>query len=70
LRVLREGTICAGDSIHYLSRDENHVTVADITRLYAFDKTDFAAMRRVVKIKALPESWRGYFRQRLENDAN
>jgi MOSC domain-containing protein YiiM len=59
-----------GDSIGYISRDENHVTVADITRLYAFDKTDFAAMRRVIEVKALSESWRGYFRQRLDNVAN
>lgn len=68
--VLREGMMSVGDSIGYLSRDENHVTVADITRLYAFDKTDFAAMRRVIEVKALSESWRGYFRQRLDNVAN
>ncbi len=64
--VLREGMISAGDAIHYLSRDENRVTVADITRLYAFDKTDYAAMRRAMEVKALSESWRGYFRQRVE----
>jgi len=66
--VLREGIITAGDAIHSLSRDENHVTVADITRLYAFDKTDYTSMRRAMEVKALPESWRGYFRQRV-NDA-
>jgi MOSC domain-containing protein YiiM len=64
--VLREGMINAGDTIHYLSRDENRVTVADITRLYAFDKTDYAAMRRAMEVKTLPESWRGYFRERIE----
>jgi len=64
--VLREGMISAGDAIHYLSRDEIRVTVADITRLYAFDKADFSAMRRAVGVKALPQSWRDYFRERLE----
>jgi MOSC domain-containing protein YiiM len=68
--ALREGTIDAGDAIHYLSRDENRVTVADITRLYAFDKKDFDAMRRVVEVKALSESWRGYFRERIEKAAS
>jgi MOSC domain-containing protein YiiM len=64
--VLREGVLEAGDAIHFLSRDEHHVTVADITRLYAFDKSDYATMRRAMEVRALSESWRGYFRQRLE----
>ena len=64
--VSREGMISAGDAIHYLSRDENRVTVADITRLYAFDKADYAAMCRVLEVKTLSESWRGYFRERIE----
>lgn len=68
--VLREGVISAGEAIHYLSRDDNRVTVADITRLYAFDRKDFAAMRRVIEVKALSESWRGYFRERIEKAAN
>ncbi|MBM4297736.1 MAG: MOSC domain-containing protein [Deltaproteobacteria bacterium] len=68
--VLREGVLEAGDAIHFLSRDEHHVTVADITRLYAFDKSDHAAMRRAAEIRSLSESWRGYFRQRLEKIDN
>ncbi len=68
--VSREGLVQAGDAIHYLIRDKNHVTVADITRLYAFDKADFEAMRRIIELKALPESWRGYFRQRVERAAD
>ena len=68
--VLREGEIGAGDAIHYLSRDDIRVTIADITRLYAFEKTDYAAMRRAVEVKALPESWKGFFRDRLRKVAN
>jgi MOSC domain-containing protein YiiM len=68
--VLREGEIGAGDMIHFLSRDENRITVADITRLYAFEKSDFAAMRRAVEVKVLPESWKGFFRERLRKVAN
>mgnify|MGYP001237715477 FL=1 len=68
--VLREGAINSGDAIHFLSRDDHHVTVADITRLYAFDRKDFAAMRRAIEVQALSESWRGYFRERIEKSAN
>lgn len=68
--VLREGVINSGDAIQYLSRDDDRVTVADITRLYAFDTKDFDAMRRVIEVQALSESWRGYFRERIERAAN
>ena len=64
--VLREGELGAGDSISVLSRDPEGVTVADITRLYAFDKQDLSGMRRVANLKTLPESWRSYFRDRVE----
>jgi hypothetical protein len=40
------------------------VTVADITRNYTFDKSDFATMGRD-SVNLLPESWKEYFRQRL-----
>jgi MOSC domain-containing protein YiiM len=64
--VLREGEIGAGDPIDWLARDDHSVTVADITRLYAFDRNDAAGMRRAVDAKALPESWRSHFRDRIE----
>ena len=64
--VLREGEIGAGDKIEFLYRDERKVSVADITRLYAFDRADIAGMRRAAEVKALSESWRGYFRDRIK----
>jgi MOSC domain-containing protein YiiM len=64
--VLREGEISAGDTIHYLSRDENRLTVADVTRLYVFDRKDFDGMRLAIRAKSLPGTWRDYFRKRLE----
>jgi MOSC domain-containing protein YiiM len=63
--VLREGVIEAGDTIHFLSRDEKHLTVADITRIYVFDKSDYGTIRRATELTALSESWRGYFRECL-----
>lgn len=64
--VQREGEVEAGDSIELLARDEHNVTVADITRLYARDRDDLESMRRAIEVEALPDSWRDYFRERLE----
>jgi MOSC domain-containing protein YiiM len=63
--VRREGEVGAGDEIEFVARDENNVTVADISRLYVRDKDDVETMRRAVTVEALPESWRDYFRERL-----
>lgn len=63
--VLREGDLEGNDRVQYLSRGDGGVTVADITRLYAFDKQDLNAMRRAATLDALPESWRSYFRERV-----
>ena len=64
--VLKEGEVKAGDEIELVSRDENNITVSDITRLYAFEKEDRETLRRVVKLEALSESWREYFVNRLQ----
>jgi MOSC domain-containing protein YiiM len=63
--VLKEGDVAAGDPIKLLHRDEDQVKVADITRLYREDKHNLDLLRRVVTAKALPESWREYFLERL-----
>ena len=63
--VLREGEIEKGDAIELLHRDGNDITVADITRLYAFEKDDLKTLRRVVELEPLPRSWRDYFRHRI-----
>jgi len=68
--VIKEGEVGAGDSVEMVARDEHDITVADITRLYVHDKADLETMRRALEVEALPESWRGYFRQQLEKAAN
>jgi MOSC domain-containing protein YiiM len=64
--VLQEGMVEAGDGIELVRRDEESVTVADIIRLYASDHDDVKTLRRALQAQALPESWRGHFRQQLE----
>lgn len=64
--VIEEGEIKTGDEIEFISRDENKVTVTDIARLYTNEKENLDLLRRAIKVEALPESWRDYFQERLE----
>jgi MOSC domain-containing protein YiiM len=68
--VRREGEVGAGDEFEPTTRDENGVTVADITRLYFRDKDDVETLRRAVAVEALPESWREHFREQLDRAAS
>ena len=69
LAVTREGEIGAGDEIVEISREPNRVPISEITRLYAakrYGDVEVAWVRRALRVAALPESWKEYFRQRLE----
>jgi MOSC domain-containing protein YiiM len=69
LAVTREGEVGAGDEIKVVGRDANEVPVSEITRLYIakrYGDADVASLRRALRIAALPESWKEYFRERLE----
>ena len=70
LAVTREGEVGAGDEIKVISRDDNAVPISEITRLYIakrYDEGDVVSVRRAIRVAALPESWKGYFRERLES---
>ena len=64
--VVREGDVAAGDPIVELQRDPRGVRVTEIARLYARDRDDVEAMRRATELDRLPESWRDYFRKRVD----
>lgn len=66
--VRREGEVGAGDEFELIERDENNVTIADITRLYVKGKGDPETMRRAVAVEALPDSWRDHFLKQLTHD--
>jgi MOSC domain-containing protein YiiM len=66
LAVLQEGEVGAGDAIEALEKSKDDIKVSDITRLYTSEKHNAALLRRAVAAEALPESWRGYFRNRIE----
>jgi len=65
LAVLEEGDVAAGDPIILVRLDENAISVAEITRLSLSDRRNVEALRRVVALETLPESWRDFFRERL-----
>jgi MOSC domain-containing protein YiiM len=64
--VVRGGMVGAGDPIELIGREQQKISVADITRLYAFEKNDLEGLRRAIGVDSLPESWKGYFQHRLE----
>ena len=64
--VLKEGTVQVGDAITTGTRDANAVTVADVTSLYTVEKHNAQLLNRASRVEALPESWREYFRKRVD----
>jgi len=69
LAVTREGEVGAGDAIKVIARDANAVPVSEVTRLYIakrYDDEDVRSLRRALRVSALPESWKEYFRGRME----
>jgi MOSC domain-containing protein YiiM len=68
LAVAREGEVGNGDEIKVIARDPNGVPVSEITRLYAekrYSDSDVTSVRRALRVAALPEAWKEYFRERL-----
>jgi MOSC domain-containing protein YiiM len=68
LGVTKEGEVGAGDGIKQIARDANDVMVPEITRLYVvkrFSAADVESVQRALRVPALPESWKRYFRDRL-----
>jgi MOSC domain-containing protein YiiM len=69
LAVKREGDVAAGDRVVSIERDPNSVPVSEVTRLYVikqYSEGDVDSVRRMLHIAALPDSWKDYFRERLQ----
>ena len=68
LAVIREGEVGAGDRIVLTGCEPTSVPVPWITRLYVtknYSREDIADVQRVLTAQALPDSWKGYFHERL-----
>jgi MOSC domain-containing protein YiiM len=71
--VTREGEVGAGDEMKLVHSDPNGVPVSEIMRLYAekqYSGANVGAVQRALLVEALPESWKGYFRERLGQAAS
>jgi MOSC domain-containing protein YiiM len=66
--VLREGEVGAGDEMKLIAREADGVPVSEITHLYVvkrYGEAEIRAVRRALRVEALPESWKEYFRERV-----
>jgi MOSC domain-containing protein YiiM len=70
LAVSREGEVGAGDEIKLIGREENSVSVSEITRLYVakrYGDAEVGSVRRALRVAALPDDWKEYLRERLRH---
>src|SRR5574341_1043920 len=63
--VVQPGLVEAGDAFERVYRPAHGVSVADLTRVYAFDQDDLSTMERILQVEELSDGWRDYFQQRL-----
>ena len=65
LAVDVEGEVRRDDHVELITRDPARIAVAEITRVYASDRSDHATIERLVALDALPDDWRSYFEKQL-----
>ena len=66
-RVVREGAVAAGDSFSRIHEDPAGIPVADVARVFVFDRSDVAAIKRLAAHERLDPSWREHFVERLRS---
>jgi MOSC domain-containing protein YiiM len=64
-RVLQEGLVAAGQTLRLLESQPLAITVAEANRLKYHDKSNIAAIRKLLSVNALSDSWRESFEKRL-----
>jgi len=62
--VEQEGVVQAGDSIEFLSREPDAISISEMNRLFAEDKYNLELLDKAIGTPALPEDWREYFEKR------
>jgi MOSC domain-containing protein YiiM len=63
--VEKEGTVQAGDSFAFLSREPSAIMIAEMNHLFADDRYNRELLDKAIATPALPEDWRDYFRKRI-----
>lgn len=65
LAVTREGEVEEETAIEFIEKQESGVTITDIVNLYSVDSQNQELLRHATELRALPQSWKDYFRKRL-----
>ena len=65
LRVIHDGEISAGDTIHKVHSEENSMSIKDIAHLLFVDVKNIELMKQALDIKPLTEEIKEKFRERL-----
>jgi MOSC domain-containing protein YiiM len=68
--VEQEGTVEAGESFEFLSREPEGVTIAEMNRLFVEEKYNRGLLDKAIATPALPENWRDYLKRRITEPAN
>jgi MOSC domain-containing protein YiiM len=63
--VTEEGEVGVGDEFELVKRDENNISVADLYDIFSGDETSPVILRSALRIAAIPEDWKDYFRKLL-----
>ena len=69
LSVAREGEVGAGDEMRPVAQEPESIPVSEITRLYLvkrYTEGDISVLRKALQVAALPESWKSYFKERID----
>jgi MOSC domain-containing protein YiiM len=67
--VEKEGEVAPGNSLEFLSRNSDGITIAEMNRLLVRDRYNPDLLHKAMKTAALPESWRENFARRFEQPA-
>jgi MOSC domain-containing protein YiiM len=64
--VEQEGLVEVGDAFELLGRSAEGITISEMNRLFVREKYNQDLLRKGIQTAALPEDWREYFSERLQ----
>jgi MOSC domain-containing protein YiiM len=67
--VEQEGSVAVEDDFQLLTRNQNGIAIAEMNRLLVREKYNLDLLRKAIHTAALPENWREYFAERLDQAA-
>ena len=66
-KIIKGGTLTAGEDIVFVHRAPERISVHQIAHLFFIDQQNYDALEQAVKLKALPHFIRDVFEKRLAN---